>query len=245
MSHAVDIRNLTVAYGRTVVLDDVTLAIPAGTATAIVGPNGAGKSTLIKGMLGLVPVLAGSVSIIGQPYRAHRLKVAYVPQRTSVDWDFPATVFDVVQMGTYGRLNWLQRPGRAEREVTINALDRLGIVDLKDRQIGELSGGQQQRTFLARALVQEAPVLVLDEPLQGVDAVTEETIVGIFHAERAAGRTVLCVHHDLSTAGTYFDRAAVLNGRLIAEGPVGTTLTKDNLAKAYGRALSFAIPPGN
>lgn len=237
MSNAVEIRNLTVAYGRTVVLDNVTFAIPPGTATAIVGPNGAGKSTLIKGMLGLVPVRSGTVSILGQPYRADRLKVAYVPQRTSVDWDFPATVFEVVLMGTYGRLNWLQRPGKAERDATTNALDRLGILNLKDRQIGELSGGQQQRTFLARALVQNAPVLVLDEPLQGVDAVTEETIVAILHGERAAGRTVLCVHHDLSTASTYFDRAAVLNGRLIAEGPVETTLTKEHLTMAYGRAM--------
>lgn len=237
MSNAVEIRNLTVAYGRTVVLDNVTFAIPPGTATAIVGPNGAGKSTLIKGMLGLVPVHSGTVSILGQPYRADRLKVAYVPQRTSVDWDFPATVFEVVLMGTYGRLNWLQRPGKAERDATTNALDRLGILNLKDRQIGELSGGQQQRTFLARALVQNAPVLVLDEPLQGVDAVTEETIVAILHGERAAGRTVLCVHHDLSTASTYFDRAAVLNGRLIAEGPVETTLTKEHLTMAYGRAM--------
>lgn len=237
MSNAVEIRNLTVAYGRTVVLDNVTFAIPPGTATAIVGPNGAGKSTLIKGMLGLVPVHSGTVSILGQPYRADRLKVAYVPQRTSVDWDFPATVFEVVLMGTYGRLNWLQRPGKAERDATTNALDRLGILNLKDRQIGELSGGQQQRTFLARALVQNAPVLVLDEPLQGVDAVTEETIVAILHGERAAGRTVLCVHHDLSTASTYFDRAAVLNGRLIAEGPVETTLTKEHLTTAYGRAM--------
>jgi manganese/zinc/iron transport system ATP- binding protein len=237
MTPAVDIRHLTVAYGPTTVLTDVSLTVPAGVAMAIVGPNGAGKSTLIKAMLGLIPTKSGQVLIHGQAYSRNRLAVAYVPQRTSVDWDFPTTVFDVVLMGTYGRLSWFRRPGRAEKQLTHDALERLGLTALANRQIGELSGGQQQRTFLARSLVQDAPVLVLDEPLQGVDATTEQTIVELLHGLRAQGRTIICVHHDLGTASTYFDQATLLNGQVIATGPSREVLTTERLKQAYGRTV--------
>jgi manganese/zinc/iron transport system ATP- binding protein len=231
---AVEVRSLAASYGPSPVLVDVSFAVPAGTATAIVGPNGAGKSTLLKAMLGLIPS-RGTVAIHGKPYAAYRLAVAYVPQRTSVDWDFPTTVFDVVLMGTYGRLNWFRRPGAAERAIAKSAIEKLGLADLAGRQIGELSGGQQQRTFLARALAQQADVLLLDEPLQGVDAPTESAIVAILHELRSQGRTILCVHHDLMTASTYFDRAILLNRTPIAAGPTAEALSKDNLDRAYGR----------
>jgi manganese/zinc/iron transport system ATP- binding protein len=231
---AVSMRDLTVAYRDTPVLWDVDLDIPAGTLTAIIGPNGAGKSTLIKAAMGLVPVAAGSVQIFGRAYGEQRNIVGYVPQRGSVDWDFPTNALDVVLMGTYGRLGWIRRPGKAQRETALLCLDQLGMADYADRQISQLSGGQQQRVFLARALAQEAELYFMDEPFVGVDATTEGAIVDLLRELRARGKTVVCVHHDLESAPDYFDWLVLLNVRVIADGPFDETFTPENLAKTYG-----------
>ncbi len=234
MTPAIDVHDLTVAYREKAALWDVDLAVPRGSLMAIVGPNGAGKTTLLKAILGLIPVVAGNVFIHGEPFRAGRRRVAYVPQKSSVDWDFPTTVFDLVRMGTYGRLGWFRRPGAAEREATTAALRRVGLADLGGRQIGQLSGGQQQRAFLARALVQDADVYALDEPLQGVDAVTERAVMDILRGLRDAGKTIVAVHHDLHTVPSYFDSATLLNVKVIASGPVADAFTPENLKIAYG-----------
>jgi manganese/zinc/iron transport system ATP- binding protein len=234
MSPAVEVHDLTVAYREKPALWDVDLAVPAGSLTAIVGPNGAGKTTLLKAMLGLVKPVSGAVLVQGQPYFKNRKAVAYVPQRGSVDWDFPASVFDCVMMGTYGRLGWLKRPGGKERDDVNAALNQVGLSDFATRQIGQLSGGQQQRTFLARALVQHADVYILDEPFQGVDAVTERALVKLLHELRSRGKTLIVVHHDLATVPEYFDRVALLNVQVIASGTVSESFTKANIDKAYG-----------
>jgi manganese/zinc/iron transport system ATP- binding protein len=232
------IHDLTVAYRDKRVLNDVDLTIPPGKLVAIIGPNGAGKSTLIKAVLDLVPRVAGTVEIFGRPYREQRRLVAYVPQRNSVDWDFPTDALDVVTMGRYGKLGWLRRPGRAEREAAMKALDQVGMADLAGRQISQLSGGQQQRVFLARALAQDAQVYLMDEPFAGVDAVTERAIVELLHALRAQGKTVICVHHDLDSAPSYFDWVVLLNVRIVAAGQFAETFTPENVARTYGGSMS-------
>jgi len=236
---AVEVTDLTVAYRERPVLWDVDLTVPAGTLMAVMGPNGAGKTTLIKAILGLVPAAAGRVLIHGAPYAEQRRAVGYVPQRGSVDWDFPTTVLDVVQMGTYGALGWVRRPGRREREQAMAALEKVSMAEFSDRQISELSGGQQQRVFLARALVQDARVYFMDEPFQGVDARTERAIVDILKELRAQGRTVVVVHHDLVTASEYFDWITLLNVRRIASGPVEEAFTPEHLRLAYGGRVEF------
>ncbi len=231
---AVQVHDLTVAYHEKPVLWDIDLEVPAGVLRAVVGPNGAGKTTLIKSMLGLVRPVSGRVLIHGQPYSADKRSVGYVPQRGSVDWDFPTTVRDVVLMGTYGQLGWLHRPGPVQKELAREALEQVGMTEFAGRQISQLSGGQQQRVFLARALVQQAPVYFMDEPLQGVDAVTERTIIAILQDLRSQGRTVLVVHHDLSTVPEYFDWVTLLNVRKVASGPTAGVFTPDNLKATYG-----------
>jgi manganese/zinc/iron transport system ATP- binding protein len=231
---ALHVEDLTVSYRERPVLWDIDLDIPPGVMAGIVGPNGAGKSTLLKAAVGLVEPAAGHVRVFGLPFAQVRLRVAYVPQRASVDWDFPADVLDVVTMGTYGRLGWFRRPGRVGRAAALAALERVGMQDHARRQIGALSGGQQQRVFLARALVQEADLLILDEPLAGVDAPTERAIVDVLHALRAEGRTIVVVHHDLSTVEDYFDWLVLLNLRVIAQGRVGDVFTREALARTYG-----------
>jgi manganese/zinc/iron transport system ATP- binding protein len=231
---AIEVADLTVAYADRPVLWDLDLAVPAGVLMAIVGPNGAGKTTLIKAMLGLVRPAAGQVLIHGRPYAAQRRLVAYVPQRGTVDWDFPTSVLDVVMMGRYGSLGWVRRPGRRERELAYGALEQTGMRDFADRQISQLSGGQQQRVFLARALVQDARVFLMDEPFQGVDATTEVAIVRVLQELRGAGKTVVCVHHDLETVPDYFDWLTLLNVRRIASGPVDEIFTEENLRLTYG-----------
>jgi manganese/zinc/iron transport system ATP- binding protein len=231
---AIEVHDQTVAYGETPVLWDVDVEVPAGVLMAIVGPNGAGKSTLIKATLGLVRAAAGQVLIHGRPYTEQRKEVAYVPQRGSVDWDFPTSVLDVVMMGRYGALGWLRRPGRKARERALAALDKVQMQDFAERQISQLSGGQQQRVFLARALVQDASVYFMDEPFQGVDAKTERAIVRVLQELRAAGRTVVVVHHDLDTVPEYFDRVLLLNVQRIAEGPVDEVYTEENVRRTYG-----------
>ncbi|MBN1874310.1 MAG: metal ABC transporter ATP-binding protein [Anaerolineae bacterium] len=236
---AIQVTDLTVAYQNQPVLWDIDLDVPPGVLMAIVGPNGAGKTTLIKSILGLIKPAAGRVWIYGKPYIEQRRLVGYVPQRGSVDWDFPTNVMDVVMMGRYGALGWIKRPGKAERQAASEALDKVGMLDFAERQISQLSGGQQQRVFLARALVQDAQIYFMDEPFQGVDATTERTIVALLQELRAQGKTVVVVHHDLQTVNEYFDWVMLLNVRRIASGPVEETFTADNLKTAYGGRVSF------
>jgi manganese/zinc/iron transport system ATP- binding protein len=231
---ALHIEDLTASYAKGAVLWDVDLDVPPGVLAAIVGPNGAGKSTLLKCIIGAMRPSAGHVFVFGRHYREARHRVAYVPQRTSVDWDFPTSALDVVLMGLYGRIGWLRRPSRADRDEASEALAKVGMVDYARRQISQLSGGQQQRVFLARALVQDADLYLMDEPFAGVDATTERAIVELLHDLRARGKTVVAVHHDLQTVATYFDYLAMLNVRLIAQGPVREVYTAENLRAAYG-----------
>jgi manganese/zinc/iron transport system ATP- binding protein len=233
-SFAIEVNDLTVAYRDKPVLWDIDVSVPSGVLMAIVGPNGAGKSTLIKAVLGLVRTAAGQVLIHGRPYAEQRRLTAYVPQRGSVDWDFPTTVLDVVMMGCYGKLGWFRRPGRTERERAMAALRQVGMQDFADRQISQLSGGQQQRVFLARALVQDAQVYLMDEPFQGVDAKTERAIVTVLQELRSAGKTVVVVHHDLETVPEYFQWVLLLNVRRVALGPVEEVFTEENLRRTYG-----------
>lgn len=239
-----DVHDITVAYHRKPVLWNVDLEIREPRLVGIVGPNGAGKSTLIKAILGLVPIAGGNVQLFGQPLKKQRKRVGYVPQRESVDWDFPVSVLDAVLMGTYGNLGWFRRPGRNQREWARECLSRVGIEQLKGRQIGQLSGGQQQRVFLARALAQKADIYFMDEPMAGVDAATEEVIFNLLRELRDAGKTVLVVHHDLRTVPKYFDDVALLNMRLVAHGPVERTFKPENLRRTYGGRLSILDAAG-
>jgi manganese/zinc/iron transport system ATP- binding protein len=233
------VHDVTVAYHRKPVLWDIDLTLHEPRLVGIIGPNGAGKSTLIKAILGLVPLVSGEVKLFGQPVARQRRRIGYVPQRESVDWDFPVSVLDVVLMGTYGKLGWFRRPGRHQRDLARQCLAKVGLGELERQQIGQLSGGQQQRTFLARALAQEADVYFMDEPLAGVDAATERVIFGLLKELRDRGKLVVVVHHDLRTVPQYFDHVVLLNMRLVASGPTKTAFTPDNLRKTYGGRLSI------
>jgi manganese/zinc/iron transport system ATP- binding protein len=235
---AVEVHDLTVAYRTQPVLWDIDVDLPEGRLIAIVGPNGAGKSTLLKAILGLVRPLTGRVEVFGAPYAQRRSWVGYVPQRESVDWDFPTSALDVVTMGLYGRIGWLRRPAREHRELALSCLEKVGIPHLAARQISQLSGGQQQRVFLARALAQDARLYLMDEPFAGVDATTERAILALLEELRTAGRTVVAVHHDLQTVAEYFDEVVLLNLRLVASGPVEDTFTSANLQRTYGGKLT-------
>ncbi|GGX41463.1 manganese ABC transporter ATP-binding protein [Tateyamaria omphalii] len=234
------VRGMTVSYGQTPAIFSVDMTVRAGAMTAIVGPNGAGKSTLLKAALGVITPLAGSVTAFGEPMADMRDRIAYVPQRASVDWDFPVRVIDVVMMGMYRKLGLLGRVRGQHKTLAKNCLDRVGMADFAHRQIGQLSGGQQQRVFLARALAQEADVYVLDEPFAGVDAATEKAIIAVLKGLRDAGKTVLAVHHDLATVPDYFDDVLLLNTQVVAFGAVSETFTEDNLQAAYGGRLTTA-----
>jgi manganese/zinc/iron transport system ATP- binding protein len=233
------IHAMTVAYHRKPVLWDVDYDAPANRLIAVVGPNGAGKSTLIKGCLGLVPRASGEVEFWGEPYRKARARVGYVPQRESVDWDFPVSALDVVCMGRYRRIGWCRPVTRAHREAARRCLEQVGMLEYAGRQISQLSGGQQQRVFLARALAQEADLYFMDEPFAGVDAATERAIVAVLRQMKNNGKTVVVVHHDLQTVPQYFDEAILLNMRIVAAGPVGEVFTQDNLTKTYGGRLTL------
>ncbi len=233
------IHAMTVAYHRKPVLWDVDYDAPANRLIAIVGPNGAGKSTLIKGAMGLVPRASGLVEFWGQPYRAARSRVGYVPQRETVDWDFPVSALDVVCMGRYRSIGWCRPVSGAHRRAAMACLDRGGLAGYAGRQISQLSGGQQQRVFLARALAQEADLYFMDEPFAGVDAATERAIVEVLRELRGRGKTVICVHHDLQTVSEYFDEVILLNMRVVAAGPVRTVFTRENLHKTYGGRLTL------
>jgi len=235
----IEIHDLTVAYGRKPVLWDIDLELNEGELIGIVGPNGAGKSTLIKAILDLVPPASGWVRIYGEPYASRRQEVGYVPQRESVDWDFPVNVRDVVLMGMYGRLGWFRRPNREDRERADHCLEQVEMTAYANRQISQLSGGQQQRVFLARALAQDARIYLMDEPFSGVDAATESSIVRVLHKLRESGKTVVAVHHDLQTVEEYFDSLVLLNLRLVASGPTATVFNRDNLLATYGGRLTI------
>lgn len=233
------VHDLTVAYHRKPVLWDVDLVVPKGKLIAIVGPNGAGKSTLIKSVLDLTPRASGRVQFYGKSYREQRHLVGYVPQRETVDWDFPVSVLDVVAMGRYRKIGWFRSVSKGHLESARAALERVGMSDFSHRQISQLSGGQQQRVFLARALAQEAEIYFMDEPFAGVDAATERAIVALLQGLREAGRTVLVVHHDLQTVPEYFDHVIMLNMRVVVHGPTAEVFTRENLVKTYGGRLTL------
>jgi len=235
----VEIHDVTVAYHRKPVLWDIDLYVPEGKLVGIIGPNGAGKTTLIKAVLGLVPLASGKIEIYGKPYRQQRHLIGYVPQRESVDWDFPVTVLGVALMGTYGRLGWCRRPGHTERGQAMHCLEQVGMAQFAGRQIRQLSGGQQQRVFLARTLVQDAQIYFMDEPFAGVDAATEVAIVELLKSLRERGKTVVAVHHDLQTVRRYFDHVILLNMRLVACGPTESTFTTELLQETYGGRLTI------
>ena len=240
---ALDIARLTVSYGGRPVLWDVDASFPVGALSAIVGPNGAGKSTLLRAALGLVPIDAGNARILGEAARSALRRVAYVPQRDAVDWDFPITVREVVEMGRYASAGWVRRLRAADRDAVDAALERVGMAGYGRRQIGRISGGQRQRVFIARALAEEAPVLLMDEPFAGVDARTEAALLELLGDLRARGHSVVVVHHDLGTVRRAFDWALVLNVRAVACGPVEAALAPEVLARAYGadaEALEWA-----
>ena len=242
---AVEVDDLTVAYHEKPVVWDVDLSVPAGVLMAIIGPNGAGKTTMLKAILGLIKRAAGTVLIFGKPYIEQRSIVAYVPQRGSVDWDFPTNVLDVVMMGRYRLIGWIKRPSHRDRSLAFEALKKVGMEKYAHRQISQLSGGQQQRVFLARALVQDAMVYFMDEPFQGVDATTERAIVGLLRELRSAGKTVVVVHHDLQTVPEYFDWVTLINVRRIASGPVKDVFTEKNLRLTYGGRVAFLSRNGS
>ena len=245
VSCPLSIHDMTVAYHRRPVLWDIDYDAPRGRLIAIVGPNGAGKSTLIKAALGLVPIASGHIRFFGKPYRKQRGRVGYVPQRESVDWEFPVSALDVVAMGLYRKIGWCRPVMRKHKRTALAALERVGMADYARRQISQLSGGQQQRVFLARALAQDADVYLMDEPFSGVDAATERAIVAILRELRTFGKTALVVHHDLQTVNEYFDDVLLLNMHIVAHGPVSEIFHHDNLRQTYGGKLSLLEQVGN
>jgi len=239
MTPAIEIHDMTVAYDRKPVLWDVDVAIPGGKLVGILGPNGAGKSTLLKAVMGLLPLASGEVRIWGESLDGNRRRIAYVPQRESVDWDFPTDVLDVVMMGRYGTLGLFRRPARRDREKAMECLKKVGMAAFAKRQISQLSGGQQQRVFIARALAQEAEIYLMDEPFAGVDAATEQAIITLLQELRGQGKTVVAVHHDLQTVPDYFDWLLLVNMRLVAAGTTADVFTHEKLAQTYGGRLSI------
>jgi manganese/zinc/iron transport system ATP- binding protein len=241
---ALEVEDLTVAYADQPVLWDVDLQVPTGVKMAIVGPNGAGKSTLVKAAMGLVKPVAGEVRIFGRSGDGADGQIAYVPQRATLLWDFPTDVIDVVTMGTYGRVGWIRRAGAKERRQAEAALEQVGMAEFTRRPIAELSGGQQQRVLLARALVQDAPIYILDEPFQGVDAPTERAIIKVLDGLASTGKTVIVVHHDLQTIPEYFDSVLLLNVRAIESGAVADVFTEENLRLTFGGRVGVLAASG-
>ncbi|MBD2866950.1 metal ABC transporter ATP-binding protein [Paenibacillus arenilitoris] len=239
MLPVLSVEGLSASYRKNKVLDNVVFDVEPGTMTSIVGPNGAGKSTLLKVILELHPRLAGKVAFFGSPYPKVKSRIGYVPQRGSVDWDFPTNALDVVMMGLYGKIGWLKWPKRSHREKAMEALAEMGMADYASRQISQLSGGQQQRVFLARALVMDADLYFLDEPLAGVDAATERAIMATLNLLKSRGRTVLVVHHDLQTVEDYFDHVLLLNRSVIAHGPTEEIFNESNIYRTYGGTLRW------
>lgn len=236
---ALEIHDLTVAFDRKLVLWDIDLTLPQGKLVGIIGPNGAGKSTLVKAAMGLLPLSSGYVKLFDKPIDEVRKRISYVPQRESVDWDFPASVLDIVLMGRYGKLGLFKSPRKADRDVALDCLKKVGMESFANRQISQLSGGQQQRTFLARALAQQADIYFMDEPFAGVDAATEKAIINLLRTMTEARKTVIVVHHDLQSVPQYFDWVIMLNTRLVAFGPTESTFNQHNLQETYGGKLTL------
>lgn len=234
-----EIHDLTVSYDQNPVLWNVDLSLPAGSLVGILGPNGAGKSTLIKAIMGLITPTSGYVKVFDKPMNDVRARISYVPQRESVDWNFPASVLDVVMMGTYGKLGLFRRPGKREKDLAIKCLEQVGMSGFVGRQISELSGGQQQRVFIARALAQEADLYLMDEPFAGVDMATETAIFQLLQEMTAAGKTVVVVHHDIHSAMNFFDWLIMLNLHLVASGPKEIVMNEEMLRKTYGGKLNL------
>ncbi len=241
----IEVHDLTVTYDQKPVLWGIDLSLPKGSLAGIVGPNGAGKSTLIKAIMDLVPLSSGYVKLFDLPLDEVREKISYVPQRESVDWDFPASVYDIVMMGRYGKLGLFKRPRQADREVVMESLRQVGMEPFKNRQISQLSGGQQQRVFLARALAQQAEIYFMDEPFAGVDAATEKAIVQLLKQMSHEGKTVVVVHHDLRSVAKYFDWLILLNMRLVASGPTDVVFKEELLQEAYGGKLTILSEVGD
>lgn len=235
----IEIHDLSVAYERKPVLWDVDLSLPEGQLIGIIGPNGAGKSTLLKAIMGLLPLNSGYIQINGKPLKEMRHKISYVPQRESVDWDFPTSVYEVVMMGRYGQLGLFNRPKKVDKEIVMDSLRQVGMEEFKNRQISQLSGGQQQRVFLARALAQQADIYFMDEPFAGVDAATEKAIIKLLGEMSAQNKTVIVVHHDLQSVAKYFDWIILLNMRLVASGPINEAFTPELLQETYGGKLTL------
>lgn len=233
------VSGLSVAYQKKPVLRNVSFQVKEGELIGIIGPNGAGKSTMMKAALGLIPAINGEVLVYGKPYKEQRKLIGYVPQRESVDWDFPTNALDVVLMGTYGRLGWFGRPKAKDKAHALECLEKVGMAEFADRQISQLSGGQQQRVFLARALAQNAKLYFMDEPFAGVDAATEKAIITLLQELKKQGKTVIVVHHDLATVEQYFDSVLLLNVELQAFGPTAETFTQEKLQRTYGGRLAF------
>ena len=244
MNSTISVKGLSVSYDKKRVLTNIFLEIQPAQIYGVIGPNGAGKSTLFKAILGLIETNSGTITVNGQNVEKQRKELCYVPQKNDVDWTFPATVFDIVMMGRYPHKKMLQRLNKEDRDIAMNALEELGIPHLKDRQIGELSGGQQQRVFLARALCQQAEIFLLDEPFVGVDMTTEDQIISTLKKLAGEGKTLLVVHHDLSTVPEYFDQVILLNQRLITYGKTKETFTQENISKAYGGQLPILHKAG-
>ena len=236
---AVHLTGITAGYGQQVALEDVSLTLPRGTMTAVVGPNGSGKSTLLKLLLGLTDPWAGAAMVLSVSPRAARAQIGYVPQYGIGDWRFPATVGEVVAMGRYRRIGLFRRPSRLDRRAVAAALEQVGMADRTEQQLGALSGGEQQRVFLARALVQEPRLLLLDEPLSGVDAATEQDVYGLLRGLRERGVTVLLTTHNLSTVAQHFDSVLFLNRRLVAFGTPEEVFTEEHLRGAYGPRMAL------
>ncbi len=244
MKNIIDIKGFSFSYDRKMVLTNIYLEVEEGKIYGVIGPNGAGKSTLFKAILGLIDINVGTITVKGGHIKKHRKEVVYVPQKSDIDWQFPATVFDVVLMGRYPHKGIFQRLNASDRAMADQALADMGISHLKNRQIGELSGGQQQRVFLARSLCQEAEIYLLDEPFVGIDVTTEEKIISMLKKLPLEGKTILVIHHDLSTVREYFDKIIMINQRLIAHGDIETTFTEENIGKAYGGQLTILHKTG-
>lgn len=245
MMPSLEVHDVTVAFDRKPVLWNIDLTLPQGKLVGIIGPNGAGKSTLIKAVMGLLPLSSGYVKLFDKPIDDVRKQISYVPQRESVDWDFPASVLDIVLMGRYGKLGLFTRPRKADKDVAMDCLRKVGMEGFVNRQISQLSGGQQQRTFLARALAQQADVYFMDEPFAGVDAATEKAIINLLRSMTEQKKTVIVVHHDLQSVPQYFDYVIMLNTRLVAYGPTETVFTQENLTATYGGKLTLLADVGD
>lgn len=237
LQSALDVQDLNFLYNDQIILKNVSFSIDSGNLVAVVGPNGAGKTTLLKSIVGLNKPISGSITFFGYTFERYRKKIAYVPQRLTVDWDFPVSVFDVVMMGRYCHLGWFKRPGRVDHDRVYEALDQVGLISYKDRHIGALSGGQQQRVFLARALVQDAHIYLMDEPFVGVDITTEKMIVNLLKNLRKEGKTVIVVHHDVQTLSEYFDTVLLLNVGVVGYGPVHQMILPEYMCVAYGKQI--------